>query len=166
MGKKSEFKISFNLFDIIIIIVVIALAAGFAVFQMRSGSSGSQAGMKTVQYQVEITGLTAGTGEMIREGDKIVDKVKKNGMGTVVSSEFYPMTKEVVDLETGNTLYNEVPDEYSALITIEAECTDTESALTTDGGFVVRAGEDASIIGPGYSGGGFIVNVMRGEGDE
>ena len=166
MGKKSEFKISFNLFDIIIIIVVIALAAGFAVFQMRSGSSGSQTGMKTVQYQVEITGLTAGTGEMIREGDKIVDKVKKNGMGTVVSSEFYPMTKEVVDLETGNTLYNEVPDEYSALITIEAECTDTESALTTDGGFVVRAGEDASIIGPGYSGGGFIVNVMRGEGDE
>ena len=166
MGKKSEFKISFNLFDIIIIIVVIALAAGFAVFQMRSGSSGSQAGMKTVQYQVAITGLTAGTGEMIREGDKIVDKVKKNGMGTVVSSEFYPMTKEVVDLETGNTLYNEVPDEYSALITIEAECTDTESALTTDGGFVVRAGEDASIIGPGYSGGGFIVNVMRGEGDE
>ena len=166
MDKNSKIKISFNLFDIIIILIVIALVAGFALYQTRSGSSGGTAGTQTVQYQVEITGLTEGTGDMIHEGDTIVDKVKKNGMGTVVASVFYPMTREVVDLETGNTLYNEVPGQYSALITIEAECSDSGSALTTDGGFVVRAGADASIIGPGYSGGGFVVNVMRGEGDE
>lgn len=166
MDRNSKIRISFNLFDIIIILIVIALVAGFAVYQTRSSSSGGASGTKTVQYQVEITGLTEGTGDMIREGDPIVDKVKKNGMGTVVSSEFYPMTKQVVDLETGNTLYSEVPGQYSALITIEAVCSDSGTALTTDGGFVVRAGEDASIIGPGYSGGGFVVNVMRGEGDE
>ena len=104
MDNNSKIRISFNLFDIIIILIVIALVAGFAVYQTRSSSSGGASGTKTVQYQVEITGLTEGTGDMIREGDPIVDKVKKNGMGTVVSSEFYPMTKQVVDLETGNTL--------------------------------------------------------------
>ena len=68
MDKNSKIRISFNLFDIIIILIVIALVAGFAVYQTRSSSSGGASGTKTVQYQVEITGLTEGTGDRYAKG--------------------------------------------------------------------------------------------------
>ena len=165
-GKASGRRITFNLFDIVIIVIVIALVAGFAFFQSRGKSSGNSVGTETVQYQVEIVNLTEDTESLIHEGDEITDKVKKNGMGTVVASEFYPMKKDAVDRATGNTVYSDVPGMYAARVTIEAKCSDTGASLVTEGGYEVRAGREVSIIGPGDSGGGYIVNVMRGEDDE
>lgn len=163
MENKSGRRISFNFFDIIIIVLVIALAAGFIWFQKRDSSSGDAAGMQKVQYQVEITNLTADMSELIKAGDTIVDKIKKQEMGKVVTAEVYPMKKAAVNMQTGDTLYSDLPDEYSALITLETECRDTGSALASDSGYQVRVGTDVSILGPGYGGGGFVVNVMRGD---
>lgn len=164
MENKSGRRISFNFFDIIIIVLVIALAAGFVLFQKRGSSSGdAAAGMQTVQYQVEVTNLTADISDQIKAGDTIVDKIKKQEMGKVTAAEVYPMKKAAVNMETGDTLYSDVPDEYAALITIETECKDTGSALAAASGYQVRVGTDVSILGPGYGGGGFVVNVMRGD---
>lgn len=164
MENRSGRKIAFNFFDIIIIVLVIALAMGFVWFQKRGSASDDAAGgTQMVQYQVEITGITENTGDLITAGDTIVDKIKKQEMGKVVSSEIYAMQKETVNMETGDTLYSDVPGQYSALITIETECSDTGSALVAASGYQVRVGTDVSILGPGYGGGGFVVDVMRGE---
>ena len=87
-------------------------------------------------------------------------------MGEVVSCEFYPMRKESVNLQTGDTLYPEVPGLYAAKITLKAECSDTGSSLVTGGGFEVRTGTEVSILGPGYGGGGYVINVIREAEDE
>lgn len=109
MENKSGRRISLNFFDIIIIVVVIALAAGFIWIKAGRGQEGGAGGNTTVQYDIEITNLTADTQNLIAEGDAIIDKVKKQDMGKVVSFEFYPMKKDAVNLETGDTVYTEVP---------------------------------------------------------
>ena len=43
------------------------------------------------------------TQNLIHAGDSVIDKVKKQEMGEVVSCEFYPMRKESVNLQTGDT---------------------------------------------------------------
>ena len=166
MENKSGRRISLNFFDIIIIVVVIALAAGFIWIKAGRGQEGGAGGNTTVQYDIEITNLTADTQNLIAEGDAIIDKVRKQHMEKVVSFEVYPMKKDAVNLETGDTVYTEVPGLYAAKITLEAECSDTGSALVTGGGFEVRTGTEVSILGPGYGGGGYVIDVVRGEENE
>ena len=166
MENKSGRRISLNFFDILIIVVVIALAAGFIWVKTRGGTEGEAGGNTTVQYDIEIVDLTEDTQNLIREGDAVIDKVKKQDMGKVVSFEFYPMKKQAVNMETGDTVYTDVPGLYAARITLEAECSDTGSSLVTSGGFEVRAGTEVSILGPGYGGGGYVIYVARGEENE
>ena len=163
MENKSGRRISLNFFDILIIIIVIALAAGLIYMKTRGSSEGQASEASTVTYEIEISNLSKDTENLIQSGDNIIDKVKKQEMGKVVSSEFYPMKKESVNLQTGDTLYAEVPGLYSAKITLEAECSDTGSSLITGGGFEVRTGTEVSILGPGYGGSGYVINVIRGE---
>ena len=164
MGNKTERKISFNFFDIIIIAVVILLAAGFIFIKVRGGGEGGEIPqMQTVQYKIEITNVAEGTEALIQPGDKIVDKVKKQDMGTVVSSRFYPQQKSAVNLETGDLLFTDVPGAYAAEITLEAECSESASAFVTGGGYEVKVGTQVSILAPGYGGSGYVVDIVRGE---
>ncbi len=163
MGNKTGRKISFNFFDIIIIAVVILLAAGFIFIKMRGGESGEIPQMQTVQYKIEITNVAEGTKDLIQPGDKIVDKVKKQDMGTVVSSRFYPQQKSAVNLETGDLVFTDVPGVYAAEITLEAECSESVSSFVTGGGYEVKVGTQVSILAPGYGGSGYVVDIVRGE---
>ena len=65
MENKSGRRISLNFFDIIIIVVVIALAAGFIWIKAGRGQEGGAGGNTTVQYDIEITNLTADTQNLI-----------------------------------------------------------------------------------------------------
>ena len=166
MENKSGRRISLNFFDILIIIIVIALTAGLIYVKTRGGSEGQASDAAMVTYEIEIGNLTEDTQNLIHAGDSVIDKVKKQEMGEVVSCEFYPMRKESVNLQTGDTLYPEVPGLYAAKITLNAECSDTGSSLVTGGGFEVRTGTEVSILGPGYGGGGYVINVIREAEDE
>ena len=125
MENKSGRRISLNFFDILIIIIVIALTAGLIYVKTRGGSEGQASDAAMVTYEIEIGNLTEDTQNLIHAGDSVIDKVKKQEMGEVVSCEFYPMRKESVNLQTGDTLYPEVPGLYAAKITLKAECSDT-----------------------------------------
>ena len=109
MENKSGRRISLNFFDILIIIIVIALTAGLIYVKTRGGSEGQASDAAMVTYEIEIGNLTEDTQNLIHAGDSVIDKVKKQEMGEVVSCEFYPMRKESVNLQTGDTLYPEVP---------------------------------------------------------
>ncbi len=163
-NKKQEKRSLLNFFDIIIIILVILAAGAFIIMQMRGSSQyGGDTGSETIEYQVEITGIYENTQGMINVGDSIVDKVKKYNIGTVKDVEYYPYKREAIDYDNGAVRYTEVPGKLSACITVTAECTRSDGNITVDGGFHVKAGEQMSIVGPGYAGGGYIIGVTRGD---
>lgn len=156
--EKKGWKVNF--FDIIIIVLVIALAGAFVVYKNHKASSGAAA-KKEITYTVEITDLEKNTEGMIKKGDTLVDKVKKYNIGTVESSKFYPYEKSSIDQETNEYKMSEVPDRYSAAITVKVECEDNGASYVADGGFPVRVGHEVSLLGPGYSGSGYIIGIER-----
>ena len=161
-NKTSGRKLPLNLFDIIIIVLVIAIAAGLIYVKTRSVEKGGDAD-STVEYSIELSSMSDRTEGMIKPGDKIEDKIKKLYMGEVKSVEFYPSTKEATDYETGDTVYTELPGLISARVVLTADCRQTESTITVNGGYVVRIGTEVSVLGPGYAGAGYVVGIERGE---
>ena len=152
--KASGRKLPLNLFDIIIIVLVIALAAGFIFVRLQGSKSADSGSSGTVEYSIELSTIAENTEGMI---------IKKLYMGTVKSVEFYPATKEATDYTTGNTVYTEVPGMISARVELTADCKETDTAITVNGGYVVRIGTEVSVLGPGYSGSGYVLGVKRGE---
>ncbi len=156
-------KLKINFFDIVIIIVVIALAGAYAVHRAGGGSAvgTSTVETKNVVYQLEITNLDKNTESLIKKGDSVMDKVKKYEIGTVQSMEFYPNKRLAEDKTNGRLIYTVEPERYSALLTIEVVCKDDGETLTSESGFEIRVGQGVSLVGPGYSGAGYITSIER-----
>ena len=160
--KRSNGKSIFNLFDIIVIVIIVALAILlFFIREERTAQESTSAG--TVTYTLELVGMQNGAADLIGEGDQLVDKVKKYNIGTVVSVEVMPTYRQVYDYVNGGLVESLVDDQQTAIIVVEAECTESSSQITVDGGYVIRAGLTASVRGPGYWGTGYIMSVDRGE---
>lgn len=158
--EKRRWKISF--FDIIIIVLVIALAGAYVVHKTHSTSDGG-AQTAEVTYTVEITDLEKNTEGMIKKGDSLIDKVKKYNIGKVQSVDFYPYEKSTLDENTNQYVNSVVPDRYSAAIVVKTDCVDNGASLTADGGFPIKVGHEVSLVGPGYSGSGYIISIERGD---
>jgi len=162
----SEKKIVFNLFDVLIICLILVAAAAVLIVRLRSSDTEiTVVETKTVRYVVELTDLIPGTSDMIRPGDVLIDTIKKYEVGTVVSCTASPTVKNSKDLSTGDFIQVELPERETATITIDAECTESESTFLAGGGFIVRGGESVSLRGPGYYGSGFIIYIERGDGE-
>ncbi len=163
MENKKTRKISFNFFDIIIVIIIIALAAGVCLIKMKASDTGSSVGSSgTVEYTIELNELESDPSDIIHEGDELIDKIKKNTMGTVKSFKVKHMEKYGNDAD-GNTVLSEVPDLYAADIVLEAECTESDSDITTTGGYKVKVGQSVNILGPGYTGTGYVIDIARAD---
>ncbi|MGE4483476.1 MAG: DUF4330 family protein [Oscillospiraceae bacterium] len=154
----------FNLFDVIIIGIIAVILAVVLIYMLRSrGTSVSTEQTKTVRYMVELTDMNTGTAEAIKQGDELIDTIKKYDVGEVISCEIVPTVKSAKNLETGEFVNAVVPDRETAMILLEAECTDTENQYLAGGGFKVCGGEQVSLKGPGYYGSGYILYVVRGD---
>lgn len=158
--KAGNRKFRISVFDILVIILVILLALGFVYIRHHRG--GTESVMEQI-YQIEINDVNPSTEGMIQPGDPVIDKVKKLDMGEVVSVEYIPETVSTLDLENHKMVESELPGKESAIITMKAECTDNGTKITTTGGYDLAVGTRVSMIGPGYSGAGYIITMDRGE---
>lgn len=158
--KAGKRKIRISLFDIVIIILIIVLAAGFVVLKNKKAGN---ADMKELTYQIEITGLNESFEGTINKGDKFIDKVKKFEMGEVADVTYSPDKDYAYDNTSHRKVCTEVPGRIAAYITMKAMCTDDGSSIKTDGGMEIAVGTAVSIIGPGYSGAGYIISMDRGD---
>lgn len=165
MEKHSNNRrLRLNLFDIVILIVILALGAVFVLWQMGWFTDGFREGeTRTVRYTVELTGMKNGTAGEIQVGDTMTDTSLNAPMGTVVAVEVKPSTTLSKDLETGEYFETEIPEVETAIVTLEAECTESQELLTLSGGYVIRGGATVSLYGPGYFGEGYVLYVERGE---
>jgi len=157
MVKNKKFFGLFNLFDIVIAVIVLALAFGAYFFTHKEKIVET----KKLIYMVELNDLPSGFSENINKGDKITDNVKNYSMGTVTDFKTEPYKKLTEDYKNGKMTDSIVPDRESVILTIEADVTESESDFRVDGNFLVKAGLEANVKGPGYAGSGFIITVKR-----
>ncbi|MBS4960091.1 MAG: DUF4330 family protein [Clostridiales bacterium] len=155
MESKKKFRI--NIFDIVILAVVVIVGAGFYLFTHREVVQET----KTISYTLEITEVPVGFSENIKPGDKITDSVKNYYMGNVVEVDAQKSTRIVDDYETGRKVEAVVPGKETVILTLETSVIDTAANLTVESGYVVKAGKEANIKGPGYAGTGYILTVNR-----
>lgn len=158
-----------NLFDLIVIALVIALAVVFLVWKgVIGGSAGTNeddvpaVSTNTVRYTLELPRMYGDSAEMIQVGDTIVDGVRKYTMGEVVSVEVTDYMTFSHDLENGCYRWVTVPDYQTATVVLESECTQTDTAITVGGGYLIRSGVSVQVRGPGYAASGTVVSVERG----
>ena len=161
--KKRKLKLNF--FDLVIIVVVVALAGAYAVHRIGGGSAVDTSSVKTRElvYTLQIDDLNENTLPLVHKGDELMDKVKKYEIGTVEKVEFFPFERTTEDKENGRYIMVKDPERYSAALTVEVKCQDDGKALIADSGFKIRVGQSVSVVGPGYSGGGYITSIERGE---
>ena len=162
-NKPVKRRWRLNVFDIVIIVVVIT--AGFFLLRaMRSGGSGivSSGRNVTLHYTVELNSMGHDAASLIKPGDVLVDRVEKHTLGTVVSVSVGPARTLSKDLTTSNFILAEIPDRETAVIEVTSDALETDTDFTVGGGFAVKCGMHVSVVGPGYSGSGFIIGVDRG----
>ncbi len=156
--KAANRKFRVSLFDIIVIILVILLALGLVYYKNHHRSTGT---FITQVYQIELNNMDENMEGKFQPGDKIVDKIKKQELGEVVSAEYVPYTQSVENLEEQTYVESEVPGKISAIVTIQAECHDDGTKISTVSGFDLAVGSAMSIVGPGYSGSGYLISMDR-----
>ena len=163
--NRKRTKLKINFFDILIIVVVIALAGAYAVHRIGGGSAvnSSSAETRNVVYTLELTDLDENTKSLIHKGDEVIDKVKKYEIGTVQNVEFYPFQRLTENKDSGQYYFVDEADRCSASLTEEVRCQDDGNTLTADSGFEIRVGQSVSLVGPGYSGAGYITGIERDE---
>jgi len=161
-NKKRKWRL--NLFDIIFIACVVIAAV--VVLSMRGGTGGGgiigSGTQQTVVYTIALDRMLGETAFLISPGDELVDRVENRLMGTVVSVEVMPAATHQINFETGNRDLVEMPGANQAIVVITATATVTDTQISI-GGFVVRAGVQVSVNGPGYSGSGFIIDIERSD---
>lgn len=160
--KKRKWRL--NLFDVLVICLVVVAAVVFLFVSRSSRGTGVTASTgtdTTVTYTIELAGMIGDTAYSIQEGDILYDRVERRTLGKVVSVTVAPHTTSEKNRTTGEQVLSVVPGKMAATIVLESAAVETDTAISVDGGFIVRAGVEITASGPGYSGSGYILSVNR-----
>ena len=166
MEHTSKFRLRLNLFDGIVLLLAAAVAA-FLLWKAMKPAVPVQPDpgvTSTVRYTVRFQRWAPGTSVLIQEGDRIADNVRNYEVGRVVSAEAVPAQSQVLDTKNQRFVRTEIDGLEDVLITIEAPCTVTDTAIIVGGGYEVRVGGSAFFRGQGYMGSGPIVAVEEVQG--
>ena len=153
--EKKKYKV--NIFDIVVIVIVLAVA----VLGYRYLNRESVAETHKIRYTFELTDNLEGFSENINIGDNITDNVKNYYMGKVVDVKTEPCVKLINDTENGIVREAVVPGRETAIVTVEADVTESNSDLKVNGYYTVKVGLEVAVKGNGYAGRGYILDIER-----
>ena len=77
--------------------------------------------------------------------------------------EYVPYKQSVENLQDQTIVESEVPGKITANVTLKADCTDDGTKIATTSGFTLAVGTSMSVLGPGYSGSGYLISMDRSE---
>ena len=155
MSEKKKFKL--NIFDIVIVVIVLCIGVGLYVFTHRETTIDT----KKLTYKIELNDAALGLADYIHEGDQLYENTKNYSMGNVVSVETVPYTKITQDYENERYVDSVDPTSERVIITVTANVTETDSAYAVNGQYIVRAGNEIFVKGPGYAGEGYVIQIER-----
>lgn len=159
--EERKFRLKLNLFDGVVILLA-AAAALFLLWRAARPEVPVQPDPETtatIRYTVRIQRWEPGTSGLIREGDQISDNIKNYEVGRVVSAQAVPAQSLVLDIPNQRFVRTEIDGLEDVLLTIEAPCVVTDTAIVVGGGYEVRVGAAVYLRGEGYMGSGPIIAI-------
>ena len=166
--KKIAWKL--NLFDIILIAVVLVAVGAFAAIKLGGNtpapvdSSSAQPAPipQSVRYVVQIEQALPQTAEMVEVGQRLYERTRKEDMGVVESVEITPAKTLTKDELSGTFHFVDVPDRVDVTMVLSSPATFRDTSIVLSSGLEVRAGNSVRVLGPGYYGSGYVLEVERG----
>ena len=159
MEKKRR---PFSGFDVVVVALVV-LAAGVWIWNSNRGVEEESAfyGDHAI-YHIEVRELTREQAGQIQVGDLLQEGSRHLAIGQVISVSILPFETRVEDWETQTVFFDEVPERYTVIITMETLVEETDRAVLTEGGFAIRGGSSLNFTGPGYAfSGATILSIER-----
>ncbi len=144
-----------NLFDIVIILIAVVMVIILAALGFVGADTFE------VRYTIELSDMVGETASLIKEGDLLVDQIKKLDMGTVESVEVKQSDALIRDMTGGAYVLVENPDRQTAVVTVKAQATLDGADITTTSGYIVKVGTSVSLTGPGYRAYGNVIEMDR-----
>jgi len=122
-------KTKFNVIDIVIIVLVVAIiGVGAYIFVNKfTNASVEEANTVNVDFTIEVNGLTKEAAESFNKGDDVTFGETTSGSGKIIDVVVKPYEKISKNTVDGTYVLAEVPEEYTALVTISSNVNKTET---------------------------------------
>ena len=161
MEQKRRF---FSGFDLCVILLVILAVGGW--FWMNNRPIDEEAlvfhGNPAIYY-IEVNNITREQTELVQVGDNLLEGARHFPIGEVIAIEVRPFEARVEDGRNETITFQEVPERYSMVLTVQTMVEETEQEVLTEGGVLIRGGRSINFTGPGYAFvGGVILRIERG----
>ena len=137
IDKNGKLFGKLNIIDLAVILVIIAAAAGICV-RFVSKAADNVRSKTDFTYVVEIEGVRLCTVEALEKKGLVTDTKTKNVIGEVTDIEYQPMKTQSMKSD-GTTVFAEVPDRYTALVTVKSE------GIESDKGYFVGENIELSV---------------------
>lgn len=124
IDKNGKLFGKLNIIDLAVILVIIAAAAGICV-RFVSKAADNVRSKTDFTYVVEIEGVRLCTVEALERKGLVTDTKTKNVIGEITDVEYQPMKTQSMKSD-GTTVFAEVPDRYTALVTVKSEGSESD----------------------------------------
>lgn len=160
-----------NLFDLLLVVLAVAVVAAAAAFQHQQRQlDAAEAGKNLnevlestqVRFVLQLRELSGEVAQSVQPGDVLYEHSKHLELGTVEAVTVSPGQETVLNEQTGEYVTVDIPDKYTADITVVSQGSQSEKRIATSSDYNVRVGTGLRVYGPGYYGGGYIISVDRG----
>ena len=150
-AKKGAPKLNF--FDVLIIILVaIALIVGGVFLLIRARQSTDTV---SLQYTVVVKDLISDINIYLEPGQEVIDTVRLNSLGQVISHEVFPSTYNAYNEETGKDILGTYEDMNSVAIIIEATAVKADMSYKVNG-VAISVGSPIYFRTPTFTGRGYV----------
>lgn len=156
-------KRSFSGFDVAVVVIVIAAAlVWFFVINRTPQVEGVMGDSAT--YYIEVQSLTREQVNMVQKGDLLLEGSRHLPIGEVLNVAVRPHEVQIHDHEAETIMWEDFPDRYTIILTVETEVTETEQEIRAGGEVLLRGGAGINFTGPGYAfSSGVILTIHRGQ---
>lgn len=159
MNKDGKIKGKFNIIDILAIVLVLVVIAGIV---WRFGSSVTTAVQSDSEftYVVKVEGVRDYTIKALEKGGHVTDKNSTMDLGEIVDVSVMPATT-VSETADGNVISTELPDRYSALVTIKTYGKESDNSYIAADSNELSVGRTTNIFSKYVHTSGIIMSVEK-----
>lgn len=129
MGERKKGK--FNVIDLAVILVIVVLIAGAAYKFRGLDKTSKTASLETVTYEMTVESLRNYAFDNLQVGDTVFDYTSGNAIGTIKNIEWKDATDPFYTID-GQTIEAPVENRYDAVITLEAQASETDGVYFVD----------------------------------
>ena len=159
MDKNGKICGKISIIDIFVVLIVVLAAFGIS---MRFLSAPAKNAKETIRvsFVVEVEGIRKYSVDALSKKGNVIDIKRKYLVGEIKDFEFEPQKKEAFDAN-GEIVYAEVPERYTARVTVESDCKQTENGYYVGDNTEISVGSDIEIATKYANSSGKIISLTE-----